>query len=84
MIFAGGPPITQVSLGMFLMGGKDPSLSGLTSTEVVGFKNCTLPDLPEWRYNHGSFVTECGSLAVCGGWWQGKPFSPDCLVLNRT
>ena len=52
--------------------------------EIIGFNNCSVPDLPEWRYNHGSFVTEWGSLAVCGGWWKGKPFSSDCLVLNRT
>ena len=79
-----GLPPTQAPLGMFLIGGRGPSSNGLLSAEVVGLDNCTLPDLPEWRYNHGSFVTEWGSLAVCGGWWDGKPFSSDCLVLDKT
>ena len=67
-----------------MIGGRDAGLQGLSSVEVIGLENCTVPDLPEWRYNHGSFVTEWGSLAVCGGWWEGKPLSSDCLVLNRT
>ena len=66
-----------------MIGGRDAGLQGLSSVEVIGLENCTVPDLPEWRYNHGSFVTEWGSLAVCGGWWENKPFSSDCLVLNR-
>ena len=43
-----------------------------------------MPDLPEERLNHGSFITKSGALAVCGGSWAGKPFSSDCLVLNST
>ena len=61
------------------MGGFDTN-----SVEVIGFDNCSVPDLPEWRYNQGSFITGWGSLAVCGGWWEGKLFSSDCLVLNTT
>ena len=66
------------------MGGKDPSDKSISSTEVIGLDSCSVPDLPEERYNHGSFMTEWGSLAVCGGWWAGKPWSSDCLVLNTT
>ena len=29
-------------------------------------------------------MTSWGSLAVCGGYWSGKPASSDCLVLNTT
>ena len=29
-------------------------------------------------------MTGWGSLAVCGGWWGGRPLSSDCLVLNTT
>ena len=43
-----------------------------------------MPDLPETRYDHGTFVTEWGSLAVCGGFWSSKPWSTDCLVLNAS
>ena len=66
------------------MGGKDPSDKSISSTEVIGIGSCLVPDLPEERFNHGSFMTEWGSLAVCGGWWAGKPWSSDCLVLNTT
>ena len=55
-----------------------------SSVETFGFDNCSVPDLPEWRSHHGSFMTSWGSLAVCGGWWEGKPASSDCLVLNKT
>ena len=57
---------------------------GTSSVEMIGFDNCSVPDLPETRYGHGSFMTSWGSLAVCGGWWDGKPASSDCLVLNTT
>ena len=42
--------------------------------------------LPENRYNFGSFITpsEPPQLAVCGGWWMGKPNSTDCLTLDVT
>ena len=55
-----------------------------SSIEMIGFDNCSVPDLPETRYGHGSFLTSWGSLAVCGGSWAGKPASSDCLVLNKT
>ena len=68
-------------MGILLIGGK--SYQAFSSVEVLGFDNCSVPDLPEWRYNHGSFLTEWGALAVCGGFWEGKPLSSsDCLVLN--
>ena len=55
-----------------------------SSVEMIGFDNCSVPDLPEARHDHGSFLTSWGSLAVCGGWREGKPASSDCLVLNKT
>ena len=55
-----------------------------SSVEMIGFDNCSVPDLPEARHDHGSFMTSWGSLAVCGGYWSGKPASSDCLVLNTT
>ena len=70
-------------MGLSLIGGKVSDSRTLSSVEVLGLRNCSIPDLPEWRYNHGSFITEWGSLAVCGGSWDGKPFSSDCLVLDR-
>ena len=79
---------SQMPLGVLLIGGKDSNYSSLSSVEVMGFDNCSVPDLPELRYKHGSFKTGWGSLAVCGGWchqwWDGKPISSDCLVLNTT
>ena len=59
------------------------SINATSSIKMVGFDNCSVPDLPEARYHHGSFVTSWGSLAVCGGWWDGKPASSDCLVALR-
>ena len=67
-----------------MIGGRDASLQGISSVKVIGLENCSVPDLLDWRYNHGSFVTKWGSLAVCAGCWEGKMFSSDCLVLNRT
>ena len=75
---------SKIPLGLYLIGGKDSNSKSLSSVEVLGFDNCSVPDLPEWRYNHASFVTKWGALAVCGGFWDGKPFSSDCLVLNKT
>ena len=53
---------------------------------MFGFDNCTIPPLPETRYAFGSFIapTDPPQLAVCGGWWMGKPNSSDCLTLNVT
>ena len=75
---------SQKPLGLLLIGGKGSSYASLSSVEVFGLDNCSVPDLPENRYDHGSFLTGWGSLAVCGGWWEGKPVSSDCLVLNTT
>ena len=74
----------QRPLGVLLIGGRDSKNNSLSSVEVIGLDNCSVPDLPQWRYNHGSFMTEWGSLAVCGGKWSGKPISSDCLVLDTT
>ena len=84
-----GPPSQEnitlpQSWGFVLLGGLDSSDNGLSSVEVVGLDKCTVPHLPELRYNHGSFLTEWGALATCGGYWAGKPWSSDCLVLNST
>ena len=72
-----------------MIGGKDSTSSDLSTVEVLGENSCSVPDLPEARSDHGSFLTEWGALAVCGGSWktmanQGKPWSSDCLVLNST
>ena len=71
---------------MVVIGGREGGFYGDTtsSVEMIGFDNCSVPDLPETRYHHGGFVTSWGSLAVCGGYWSGKPASSDCLVLNTT
>ena len=73
---------SQRPLGLLLIGGLDSKYKGLASVEVIGLDNCSVPDLPEFRYDHGSFLTEWGSFAVCGGWWASKPLSSDCLVFN--
>ena len=71
--------------GLLLIGGQ--SSEGPTSSiEMFGFENCTIPPLPETRYDSGAFITlnQIPQLAVCGGWWMGKPNSSDCLTLNVT
>ena len=71
--------------GLLLLGGQSTE-GQLTSVETFGFENCTIPPLPETRYGFGSFITptQPPQLAVCGGWWMGKPTSTDCLTLNVT
>ena len=71
--------------GLLLLGGQSTE-GPLASIEMFGFENCTIPPLPETRYAFGSFIapTEPPQLAVCGGWWMGKPHSTDCLTLNVT
>ena len=69
--------------GLLVLGGQSKE-GQLSSVETFGFENCTIPPLPETRYSFGSFLTptEPQQLAVCGGWWMGKPNSTDCLTLN--
>ena len=71
--------------GLLLLGGQSTK-EQLSSIETFGLENCTIPPLPETRYGFGSFITptEPRQLAVCGGWWMGKPNSTDCLTLNVT
>ena len=71
--------------GLLLLGGQS-SEGQLSSIETFGFENCSVPPLPETRYGFGSFIapTQPPQLAVCGGWWMGKPNSTDCLTLNVT
>ena len=71
--------------GLLLLGGQSTD-GQLTSIETFGFENCAIPPLPETRYGFGSFIvpTQKPQLAVCGGWWMGKPISSDCLTLNVT
>ena len=71
--------------GLLLLGGQTAE-EPLTSIETFGFANCSIPPLPETRYGFGSFIapTQPPQLAVCGGWWMGKPISTDCLTLNVT
>ena len=65
-----------------LIGG-DSESGPLSSVETVGFAaDCMVPDLPEKRYGAGSFESN-GKLTLCGGWWDGKPNSTDCLALNK-
>ena len=72
-------------LGLLLLGGQSRHQQ-LNSIETFGFEDCTIAPLPETRYGFGSFITPTQSpqLAVCGGWWMGKPTSTDCLTLNVT
>ena len=69
--------------GVLLLGGKSPD-GQLVSSETLGLENCTVPPLPETRYGHATFLTFFKQIGVCGGWWQGKPNSSDCLILNKT
>ena len=71
--------------GLLLLGGQSTE-EQLASIETFGFEDCTIPPLPETRYGLGSFIipTQPPQLAVCGGWWMGKPISSDCLTLNVT
>ena len=69
--------------GVLILGGKSFNAT-LSSSETLGLENCTIPPLPETRYGHATFVTFFNELVVCGGWWQGKPKSSDCLLLNKT
>merc|ERR1719167_258844 len=83
------PPTPGTSLeptpppGLLVLGGQSQE-GQLSSVETFGFENCTIPPLPESRYGFGSFLTPTDppQLAVCGGWWMGKPNSSDCLTLN--
>ena len=71
--------------GLLLLGGQSTE-GQLTSIETFGLDNCNISSLPETRYGFGSFITptQPPQLAVCGGWWMGKPISTDCLTLNVT
>ena len=71
--------------GLLVLGGQSTK-GQLTSIETFGFENCTIPSLPETRYDFGTFITptQLPQLAACGGWWMGKPNSTDCLTLNVT
>ena len=60
--------LSEGPLGVLLIGGLDSNHSRISSVEIIGFDNCSVPDLPEERFGHGSFLTVWGSLAVCGGW----------------
>ena len=71
-------------IGVILIGGMDSNYRDISNVEVLGLENCSVPELPEWRYNHGSFITWWGALAVCGGQYNSRPTSSDCLVLNTT
>ena len=59
----------------------------LSSVETFGFEDdnsCNIPKLPETRYGFAAFKTFSNQLAVCGGWWEGKPNSTDCLTLDQS
>ena len=82
---AGKSEIPEPPPGLVLIGG-DTRDGPLTSVEPLGFPSgCMIPNLPEKRYGAGSFVAPQldGQLTVCGGWWDGKPNSTDCLTLNK-
>ena len=86
--FAGTSQESPPAPGLLVIGGEYGKGQKLRSIETFGFENCTTPGLPETRYGLGSFVTPTEpkkqQLAVCGGWWEGKPYSTDCLTLNAT
>ena len=70
--------------GLLLIGGdtKAGPLSSVDNSPKLGFPaDCVIPELPEKRYGAGAFITHKG-LSVCGGWWEGKPYSTDCLTLK--
>ena len=69
--------------GLLLLGGL-ASDGPLSSVETFGFEDdeCRIPQLPEPRYGLAAFKTSSNQLAVCGGWWEGKPDSTDCLTLD--
>ena len=69
--------------GLLLVGGLS-SEGPLSSIEAFGFEEdeCRIPELPEPRYGLAAFKTSSNQLAVCGGWWEGKPESTDCLTLD--
>ena len=69
--------------GLLVLGGQSGE-GQLSSIETFGLDQCTIPPLPETRYDLGSFIapTQPPRLTVCGGWWMGKPTSSDCLTLD--
>ena len=71
--------------GLVVLGGLSQD-GPLSSAETFGFEDddCSVPQLPEARYGLAAFKTSSKELAVCGGWWEGKPNSTDCLTLNTT
>ena len=82
-IFAGESLEPPPAPGLLVFGGQSKE-EQLTSVETFGFESCTIPSLPETRYSFGAFLTPTKPqmMAVCGGWWMGKPNSSDCLTLN--
>ena len=71
--------------GLLLLGGLS-SDGTLSSVETFGFEDeeCRIPELPEPRYGLAAFKTSSNQLAVCGGWWEGRHESTDCLTLDKT
>ena len=63
----------EPELGVLLTGGKDSTSSLLSSAEFFGSEGegCNVPDLPEPRRGHVTFVTSDGTIASCGGWTEG-------------
>ena len=84
--FAGTSLEPAAPPGLIVLGGQ--SVDGpLSSVETFGFEddnNCNIPKLPETRYGFAAFKTFSDQLAVCGGWWEGKPDSTDCLTLDQS
>ena len=85
LIIPGSPiePITPP--GLVVLGGLSQD-GPLSSAETYGFEDdeCSIPQLPEPRYGLAAFKTSSNELAVCGGWWEGKANSTDCLTLDTT
>ena len=64
------------------MGGQSEA-GPLSRVESFGFEDdCEIPNLPEARYGFAAFKTFSNQLAVCGGWWEGKLNTTDCLLLD--
>ena len=73
-------------IGILLTGGMS-SGSLVSSTEFLGAESCYVPPLPEPRYGHGTFLTQSGEVAVCGGaatstTAASNDITSGCLVLD--
>ena len=81
----GGSLAPSAPPGLVVLGGLAPD-GPLSSAETFGFEDdkCNIPHLPDSRYGLAAFKTSSNQLVVCGGWWESKLDSTDCLVLHAS